>query len=181
MRFRLPSPFAPPPVVAPLDARYDPRYRFTSRKPGEVTMSSRPRGAFTLIQLLVVVGIITVLIGLLLPALGRARRQARAVVCLSNLRELGIVFHTYVNQNKGRAPGYGAEGSHRAQLRGGQPAGQHARLLPGTPRPGNQHRLLGRPRPTRPAGLPVEAPVAQPVGPGRGHTPPGVAARSCAP
>jgi prepilin-type N-terminal cleavage/methylation domain-containing protein/prepilin-type processing-associated H-X9-DG protein len=73
-------------------------------------MSPRPRRGFTLVELLVVVGIIAVLIGLLLPALGRARRQARAVVCLSNLRELAVVFHTYVNQNKGRAPGYGADG-----------------------------------------------------------------------
>lgn len=62
------------------------------------------RRAFTLVELLVVIGIVAVLIGLLLPALAGARRQARAVVCLSNLREVAAVFYTYAAGNKGRPP-----------------------------------------------------------------------------
>lgn len=68
------------------------------------------RRGFTLVELLVVVGIIAVLIGMLMPALGRSRRQARAVVCLSNLRELSIVFHAYVTANKGKGPAFSSHG-----------------------------------------------------------------------
>jgi prepilin-type processing-associated H-X9-DG protein/prepilin-type N-terminal cleavage/methylation domain-containing protein len=57
--------------------------------------------AFSLIEVLVVIGIITVLIGILLPVLGRARQQARMTVCSSNLREVGIALILYGNQNRG--------------------------------------------------------------------------------
>lgn len=59
------------------------------------------RAAFTLIELIVVIGIIAVLVGLLLPALSRARQQANSVVCRSNLRQLGIVLQMYANDNRG--------------------------------------------------------------------------------
>ena len=63
---------------------------------------SAPFRAFTLVELLVVIGLIAVLVGLLMPALGKARRQAAKVQCLSNVRQLGQAFLLYVNENKGR-------------------------------------------------------------------------------
>ena len=58
---------------------------------------------FTLVELLVVIGILTVLMAMLLPAMARARRQARSVACLSNVRQLGAAFQMYVNQNRGKS------------------------------------------------------------------------------
>jgi prepilin-type N-terminal cleavage/methylation domain-containing protein/prepilin-type processing-associated H-X9-DG protein len=63
-------------------------------------MSQRQKG-FSLVELLVVIGIITILIGLLLPTITRARKQANSVACQSNLRQIGIILLTYVNENKG--------------------------------------------------------------------------------
>lgn len=70
----------------------------------------RIRRAFTLVELLVVIGIIAMLIAILLPALQSARRQARRTNCLSNLRQLGQVTIMYATENRGwypyRGPGY---------------------------------------------------------------------------
>lgn len=64
----------------------------------------RLRHAFTLVELLVVIGIIAILIAILLPALQSAREQARSVQCLSNLRGCGQTLYLYANQNKGMFP-----------------------------------------------------------------------------
>lgn len=62
------------------------------------------RSAFTLVELLVVIGIIAVLIATLLPALSLAREQARRVACASNLRQQGMCFWMYAQENKGEYP-----------------------------------------------------------------------------
>ncbi len=71
-----------------------------------------PRG-FTLIELLVVISIMALLIGLLLPALGRARESARTAQCLSNVRSLEMAHWTYMTEHNGRfidvGMGHGAE------------------------------------------------------------------------
>ena len=81
-------------------------------------VSKRERAAFTLVELLIVIAIMGVLLGLLMPAMGRAREMARRASCLSNLRQVHQSFLLFAEENDGRVPlGYrGLGGKPRKQF-----------------------------------------------------------------
>jgi prepilin-type N-terminal cleavage/methylation domain-containing protein/prepilin-type processing-associated H-X9-DG protein len=69
------------------------------------------RRAFTLVELLVVVGIIAILISLLLPALNQARESARRTHCAAGLHNIGVAMNVYANENKRRLPAHEGPGN----------------------------------------------------------------------
>jgi len=71
-----------------------------------VRARSYPALGFTLVELLVVIGIIALLVGILLPTLNKSRKMARTTVCLSNVRQLTTSFVMYIQDHKGRYSPY---------------------------------------------------------------------------
>ena len=74
------------------------------------------RAGFTLVELLVVIGIIAVLIGLLLPVLAKARDAAVTAQCASNMRQEGIAVNQYLSESRGFLPPYRVPGQYTYEL-----------------------------------------------------------------
>lgn len=87
--------------------------------------SKNKRAGFTLIELLLVVAIIALLIGILLPALGEARRAATLARCVAQIRSLGTATVSYAGENKDRLPNYSWQG-------GGKYSSKYSDLLGAT-------------------------------------------------
>lgn len=87
------------------DTRFRQRSPISSRRSSKINWR-----AFTLIELLVVIAVIAILMAILLPVLGRTRKQAKAAVCHVNLRRWGTTLALYVEDNQGRFPADSASG-----------------------------------------------------------------------
>jgi prepilin-type N-terminal cleavage/methylation domain-containing protein/prepilin-type processing-associated H-X9-DG protein len=73
-------------------------------KNSRVLYKSRPAGGFTLIELLVVIAIISILAGLILPALAKAKGKSHRISCLSNIKQLQLCWTSYAQDHEGLLP-----------------------------------------------------------------------------
>ena len=96
-------------------------YRDPLIGPNAVQPIRRRRG-FTLVELLVVIAIISILAAILLPALARARSQARSMECVSNLKQWGIIWYLYTDDHEGKLSIEGL----RVRLTGSEPSAYSA-------------------------------------------------------
>jgi prepilin-type N-terminal cleavage/methylation domain-containing protein/prepilin-type processing-associated H-X9-DG protein len=92
-------------------------------------VEQRRTAGFTLVELLVVIGIIAILTGILLPALAKARKSSSDVYCRSNLKQIGLATHMYANDNDDHYPDSYALG------------GAPVRVAPGRKSPGDPNAL----------------------------------------
>lgn len=83
------------------------------------------RHAFTLVELLVVIGIIALLVGILIPTLGKAREAAQRTACLSGLRELSNALRIYATENKDACPIGGIAANPNSLVEGVEPPMQY--------------------------------------------------------
>ena len=103
----------------------------------ERRLSDRVKPGFTLIELLVVISIISVLIAVLLPALGKARSLTRRVVCRAHLRQIHLAWGAYLTDNDGRF----YQARENAEILYG---GWKGIYYPGEPRPLNKYLGLSK-------------------------------------
>jgi prepilin-type N-terminal cleavage/methylation domain-containing protein len=83
-----------------------------TQKYGQQVLCGR-RVGFTLVELLIVIGIIALLVSILLPAANRAREMSRRTVCLSNIRQLTAAWLMYAGEHQGRLCNLAARGKSR--------------------------------------------------------------------